>query len=169
MPQKEKHQAKKSRANMSIGTLAKTAGAKVQTIRYYEEIGIMPRPDRTHSNRRTYTQEAVKRLRFIRHARELGFSIPAIRAMIELQSLSGGPCARVDEIAGQQLDVVRAKITRLKALENELTRMLNCCDGSDIATCRVIEVLSDHSLCESEHGSPENINMVSEKTLFPRN
>lgn len=141
---------------MSIGTLAKKASTKVQTIRYYEEIGIMPMPERTQSNRRTYGANAAKRLRFIRHSRELGFSIPAIRMMIELQTNTHGSCAHVDQIAVQQLSVVRAKIERLQALETELERMLNRCDGADITTCRVIEVLSDHSLCSAEHGLPES-------------
>jgi len=142
-------------AQLTIGSLAKAAGVKVQTIRYYEEIGIMPQPDRTQSNRRTYGGDAVKRLQFIRHARELGFSISAIRALIELQTHPERSCARVDEIAREQLHDVKAKITRLRALETELNRMLESCTGSDISTCRVIEVLSDHALCSTKHGPPE--------------
>ena len=140
-----------SQQPISIGQLAKTAGVKVQTIRYYEEIGLMPEPARTQSNRRIYDSEGAKRLNFIRHARDLGFSIPAIRALIELQSNPEESCDAADEIARDQLASVKSKITRLKALQKELQRMLEHCEGDNIASCRIMEVLSDHTLCASDH------------------
>ncbi len=145
-----------SQQPITIGQLAKTAGIKVQTIRYYEEIGLMPEPARTASNRRVYDADGAKRLNFIRHARNLGFSIPAIRALIELQSNPKQPCEAADEIARVQLISVQSKIARLKALQKELERMLNHCQGDNIASCRIMEVLSDHSLCASDHAHPGN-------------
>jgi len=115
----------------------------------------MPEPERTQSNRRIYDGRAVQKLQFIRHARELGFSIPAIRALIELQTHPQNPCQNADQIAREQLGAVRAKIARLNALETELKRMLDRCEGNDIASCRVIEVLGDHSQCQTEHGAPD--------------
>ena len=131
--------------NFSIGEAAREAGCKVQTLRYYEELGLLPKPTRTVGNQRVYGEEHMRRLAFIRHARELGFPLEAIR---ELLSLGGRPeqsCAKADAIASAHLAEIERKIAALTALRSELARMVESCRRGSIAECRVIEVLADHS------------------------
>lgn len=135
----------------SIGDLSRDAAVKVETIRYYEKIGLMPEAARTRGNHRAYTQSHRDRLTFIRHSRELGFSLNDIRALLDLSDAPEKPCSEADAIAAHHLEKVRSRIVRLKALEGELMRMISACSGNKVADCRVIEALSDHSLCSKEH------------------
>lgn len=132
---------------LSIGHVARTTGCKVQTIRYYEEIGLLPRPDRSAGNQRVYAGADVARLSFIRHARDLGFSIEAIRELLHMADHPDLPCGEADAIALRHLEDVRQRIARMQALQVELERMLAQCAGGAVADCRVIEVLGDHSRC----------------------
>ena len=130
---------------LSIGQAAREAGCKVQTLRYYEELGLLPKPMRTAGNQRVYGEEHLARLAFIRHARELGFPLEAIR---ELLSLGGRPeqsCTKADAIAGAHLAEFERKIKALTALRGELKRMVASRCRGRISECRVIEVLADHS------------------------
>ncbi|PVH28655.1 MerR family transcriptional regulator [Pararhodobacter oceanensis] len=138
---------------LSIGTMAKRTGSKVQTIRYYEEIGLMPAPERTEGGQRRYDQAALDRLSFIRHARDLGFSLGAIRELIDLSDTPDHACAHIDAIAHKQLKAVEAKLRRLRALQTELKRMISECSGGTVAECRVLEVLRDHGECLSDHSA----------------
>lgn len=135
----------------SIGDLARRTGCNIQTIRYYEQIGLLPAPPRTDGGQRRYGQTAVQRLSFIRHARELGFDIAAIRSLIALAGEPNRPCVDADLIAQQQLDVVKSKIEGLTVLKKELERMLKLCAHGKIAECRVVETLADHALCANAH------------------
>ena len=135
----------------TIGRLSDQTGVKVPTIRYYEDIGLMPEPERTEGNQRRYVKEHLDRLTFIRHARDLGFSVDAIRELLSLQATPEAPCHAADAIAERQLLNVRARIQRLKKLEAELERICDCCDNGTSAECNVLTTLADHSLCESEH------------------
>lgn len=134
---------------LTIGRLSKAADVKVPTIRFYEQIGLMPEPDRTDSDRRVYGEAAVRRLRFIRHARQLGFEIKDIEALLGLADRPETPCDDADRIARSHLTLIDDKIAQLTRLRDELDRMVGCAAGT-ARDCRVIEVLSDHSLCESE-------------------
>ena len=136
---------------LSIGKLAQATGTKVPTIRYYEQIGLLPEVERSAGNQRLYTQAALDRLAFIRHARDLGFPLDAIRDLLSLADNPDQPCSAADAIATAQLSAVRARIARLKALETELQRMLDQCACGTISDCRVIEVLSDHSHSAHDH------------------
>jgi DNA-binding transcriptional MerR regulator len=127
---------------LAIGTLARRTGVKVPTIRYYESIGLLPAPERTGSNRRAYGAEAERRLRFIRHARELGFEVATIRQLLELADQPDRSCAEVDSIARAHLSDIESKIARLKALRSEVRRMIDQCARGRISNCRVIEVLA---------------------------
>lgn len=139
---------------LSIGGLARKTGCKVQTIRYYEQIGLMPEPARTSGNQRRYDWSHVQRLAFIRHGRELGFALDTIRMLMRLGDIPDQPCEQVDVIARDQLQQVDRRIASLQALKAELERMIRQCGGGRIAECRIIEVLSDHSLCLVEdHGA----------------
>ncbi len=135
---------------MAIGTLSRNTGVKVPTIRFYEQIGLLPAPPRTASNRRTYGPEDVMRLRFIRHARELGFEMDAIRQLMALANHPEQPCGQADVIAREHLAQIDTKIARLVALRAEVQHMLDCCMQERIADCRVIEVLADHGECLHE-------------------
>jgi len=134
-----------------IGELAGLTGAKVPTIRYYEEIGVMPRAERAANNRRIYTHKHLERLTFIRHCRELGFSLDAIRDLLDFADHPARSCAEVDDIARNHLKEVDQKIASLSVLKSELNRMLSQCEGGTVAKCRIIKVLADHSLCQ-DHG-----------------
>lgn len=135
---------------LSIGRLSETTGCKVETIRYYEAIGLLPEPDRTEGNQRRYLSEHAERLRFILHARELGLGTEAIRQLIALSENPHAPCGQADEIARQQLQAVREKIARLTDLAAELERIVESCSGERIADCQVISVLTEHDSCS--HG-----------------
>jgi DNA-binding transcriptional MerR regulator len=136
---------------MTIGDLSDAAGVKVPTIRYYEQIGLLRVAARTRSNRRLYGQADVQRLAFIRHARELGFEIDAIRTLLTLQDDPAQPCRSADAIARARLGEVEARIAALRALKVELERMIEGCRHGRVADCRVIEVLADHGQCLHEH------------------
>ncbi len=133
--------------SFTIGRLATEVGCKVQTIRYYEQIGLMPEPERTDGNQRQYGREDIVRLRFIRHSRDLGFPLDAIRDLLSLSDDPKHSCEAADAIAREQLERIDQGIARLSALKSELERMIEQCRGGKIANCRIIEVLSDHSLC----------------------
>ncbi|UYQ70762.1 helix-turn-helix domain-containing protein [Pelagibacterium flavum] len=128
--------------NFPIGEAARRSGVKVPTIRYYEQIGLLPQPVRTRGNRRLYDEESVRRLFFILHARQLGFEIESIRAMLGLQDNPDQSCAQVDAIASGRLAEIELRISRLTALKAELSTMLDQCRQGRIAQCHVIETLS---------------------------
>jgi len=120
---------------------------KATTIRYYEQIGLLQAPERTDGNRRFYREPDLRRLAFIRHARELGFEIEAIRALLTLQDDPSQPCATADGIARARLGEVEQRIRSLLALKTELELMIEGCSHGRVGECRVIEVLADHGKC----------------------
>ena len=133
-----------------IGDLAKGTGTKVVTVRYYEQIGLLPVPSRTAGNYRTYSNEHMRRLRFIRRCRDLGFTLDQIRDLLRLSSQKDEECAEVDRITARHLVEIEQKISDLKRLARELRRLNKCCQGNGIiADCRIIEALSPSR--EAEH------------------
>ena len=128
-----------------IGVASTRSGVKVPTIRYYEEIGLLPKPRRTKANRRNYNAADLRRLVFIRHARELGFEIEAIRALLTLQDNPDQSCMAADVIARARLGEVERRIDILIKLKAELERMIAECSHGRVAECRVIEVLANHN------------------------
>ena len=137
--------------DVSIGEAARHSGVKVPTIRYYEQIGLLPALSRTEGNRRLYAASDLRRLSFIRHARELDFDIEAIRTLLTLQDDTSQSCASADAIAKARLTDVDQRIRSLKALKLELARMVEGCRHGRISECRVIEVLADHGECTQSH------------------
>jgi len=127
----------------AIGEAARRSGVKVPTIRYYEQIGLLPAASRSESNRRLYDRRDLDRLAFIRHARELGFEVEAIRTLLSLQDDPEQPCAGADAIAKARLIEVEKRIASLNALRDELLRMVKQCASGRIGDCRVIETLAD--------------------------
>jgi DNA-binding transcriptional MerR regulator len=129
-----------------IGTLAERTGVKVETIRYYEQVGLLPEPERSEGNQRRYGRAHVERLAFIKHARDLGFAVESIRTLLRLSDTAGMPCDEAHAIAASHLEDVRNKIARLRSLEVELGRIATVCSGGVAASdCAVIEALADHS------------------------
>ena len=126
-----------------IGEVARLSGVKVPTVRYYEQIGLLPAPTRTPANCRSYGTVDLRRLEFIRHARELGFAVDAIRALLTLQDRPEQSCSVADAIARTRLAEVEQRIASLTALKSELERMIAQCSQGKIAECRVIETLAD--------------------------
>lgn len=138
-------------SGLTIGKLADIGATKVQTIRYYEEIGLIRPFMRSEGGHRIYGSEHAQRLKFIRHARELGFSIENIRGLLTLCDNPETSCAAADSIARTHLEQVEIRLKKLKALRKELNRMIGECHHGRVSHCRVIEVLSDHQHCSSEH------------------
>ena len=126
-----------------IGEAARNSGVKAPTIRYYEQIGLLAAPPRSEGNRRQYDADDLHRLVFIRHARELGFDIDAIRTLLTLQDEPGQSCAVADQIARARLVEVEQRIASLTALKAELRRMVTSCSHGRVDQCRVIETLAD--------------------------
>ena len=129
---------------ISIGELSRRTGVKAPTIRYYESVALMPAPPRSEGQQRRYAQSEVSRLIFIRHARELGFEIDAIRTLLALQDDPNQPCTTADRIARARLAEVEQRIRSLTALKAELDLMIKGCRLGNVATCRVIEALANH-------------------------
>ena len=142
-----------SKRDLTIGQLAAQTGCKVQTIRYYEQIALMPEAARTAGNQRRYGRLHLERLAFIRHSRELGFPLDAIRELLSLADDPERSCEAADRVARRQLEQVKSRILRLEALKAELERMIVQCRGGRIANCRVIEALASHASCEAEYQS----------------
>ena len=136
-----------------IGELSRRTAVKVPTIRYYEQIGLLPAAPRTDSNRRLYGQAEVDRLNFIRHSREVGFEIENIREFLAMSEQPQSSCHKVDSIANSHLIEIDRRIASLTTLKAELARMISECGRGRVCDCRIIEVLADHGHCRSEHRS----------------
>ncbi|MEL6202287.1 MAG: helix-turn-helix domain-containing protein [Pseudomonadota bacterium] len=134
----------------SIGQLSKRTGVKIPTIRYYEQMGLIDVPERSEGNQRRYTADGLSRLSFIRHSRDLGFSIEDIKGLLDLSQHPEKPCHDAHGIAVKHLKNVQDRIAKLRRLERELKRVSKC-DADSVAECAVIETLADHRLCETEH------------------
>jgi DNA-binding transcriptional MerR regulator len=134
-----------------IGELSRQTAVKVPTIRYYEQIGLLPEAPRTEGNRRLYGRSEVDRLNFIRHSRELGFEIDDIRELLAMAAQPQSSCHQADSIAQNHLIEIDKRIASLTALKVELSRMVEECGHGRVCDCRIIEALADHSHCQSEH------------------
>lgn len=130
-------------AAISIGETSRRTGVHIETIRYYERIGMLPHPRRTASGRRVYGDVDTRTLTFIRRARELGFTLDEIRALLALSVERGrNACAEVRELAAGHLEDVRKKITDLRAMERVLSDAVKRCDAGQAAGCPLIDALS---------------------------
>jgi DNA-binding transcriptional MerR regulator len=129
-------------AALPIGQLGRATNTKIETIRYYEKIGLLPAPQRTAGNYRSYAAEHLERLGFIRRARELGFTIEEVRELLKLAAHRERPCEEVDQLVARHLETTERKIEALARLRRELRDTLDSCKGGRIAECRVIQALS---------------------------
>jgi len=136
-----------SRTRLKIGNLAQETDTKVVTIRYYEQIGLLSAPRRSEGNYRVFTDEHLRRLRFIRRCRSLGFTLDQIRDLLRLSSQETQECAEVDRITAEHLANIKEKIADLTRLEGEMRRLSTCCKGEGlIANYRIIEALSPEGI-----------------------
>lgn len=122
--------------------LARRTGCNLETIRYYEKIGMLPDPPRTAAGYRVYQDDHVARLRFVLRARELGFSIEEIRGLLDLVDRGNQTCAEVKERTERHLTDVRSKIADLKRMEKVLAEAAEKCSGEDVPECPVLEALT---------------------------
>jgi MerR family transcriptional regulator, mercuric resistance operon regulatory protein len=128
---------------MKIGQLASHAGVHVETIRYYQGLGLMPRPARARGAVRRYDAAAVERLRFIKRAQALGFSLDEVKLLLELSV--GEHCAETRTLARRKLELVEEKLTDLRAMQGALRKLLRACgSGRQGRGCPIIEDLSRH-------------------------
>lgn len=125
----------------SIGQLGAQSGVNLETVRYYERVGLMPRPPRTRGGHRVYDGTHLKRLGFIRRSRELGFSLDEIRALLGLVDAGEYTCAEVRDLTLAHLEEVRRKIADLRRLERSLQGMADRCTGDKVPKCPIIDVL----------------------------
>lgn len=131
--------------NLKIGDLARETGTVVETIRFYEKIGLLPAPGRTSSNYRAYDASHLQRLSFIRRARDLGFSLDQVRELLSLTDDHDRSCEAVDGLARQHLAEVDRKIEDLTALRRELGSLVDQCGHGSVSECRIIEALGPGS------------------------
>jgi MerR family transcriptional regulator, mercuric resistance operon regulatory protein len=124
-----------------IGELSRLSGVNIETIRYYERIKILPAPRRTASGRRVYTATELRTVAFIRRARELGFSLNEIRALLRLGAPGMASCREVKVIAANHLEDIRAKLLDLKKLERLLAKTVARCSGKTVPHCPVLDIL----------------------------
>ena len=135
-------QVTSSRAEaLAIGELSHLTGVNIETIRYYEKIKLLPAPLRTGGGHRLYGPRERRTLAFIRRARELGFTVDEIRALLELGAPGNASCVEVKAIAAHHLDDIRAKIADLKKLERLLASTIAKCSGRKVPECPVVDIL----------------------------
>ena len=132
----------KSRATAySIGELSRLTGVNVETIRYYEKVGMVPPPPRSRSGRRVYGPEERRALAFVRRSRNLGFTLDEIRALLEIGGPEKAPCGEVREIASRHLGDIRSKIADLRRMERVLADTIAKCSNGRALRCPIIDVL----------------------------
>jgi len=127
--------------DFTIGELSRLTAVNIETIRYYEKIGILPRPSRNSSGYRIYSTPDLERLSFVRRSRELGFSQPEVRKLLTLVDEHEYTCAEVREMTARQLRNVQNKIADLQKMANALTNMVDECAGGDVPECPIIDTL----------------------------
>lgn len=133
---------------MRIGELARQTGCQIETIRYYERVGILPEPERTQNNYRHYGGFHRRRLRFVRRCRDLGFSLEEVRTLLGMIDGGTRSCAEVESLGREHLKDVRAKIADLAKMESRLRELVSRCHGGNTPDCSFLEELFES---QSEH------------------
>jgi len=126
---------------LSIGTISRKTGVNIETIRYYERIGVAPMPPRSAGGHRQYDYDHIKRLTFIRRGRELGFTLDQVRALIDLAEGSDDACAKVKALTLDHLADVEIRIADLERMRDVLAAHAAQCVGMRAPACPVIEAL----------------------------
>lgn len=127
---------------LTIGKVAKMARMSIDTIRFYERNGLIPEPERRESGYRDYSQEIVVRLKFIRNAKELGFTLHEIRDILSLRKIPGAKCQSVQKLAESKVLLVQEKIQGLVRIQQALEYLIKACrDPEHVSECPILEVL----------------------------
>ena len=132
-------------SSQSIGEISRRTGINIETIRYYERIGITPKSDRNRSGHRRYDKQQLMRLTFIKRSRELGFSLKEVRALLGLADAETPSCAKVHDMTIVHLKDVKNKISDLRQMETVLENMAAECSKGDIPDCPIIDALFETS------------------------
>jgi MerR family mercuric resistance operon transcriptional regulator len=141
---------------LTIGPLSERAGCNIETIRYYERIGLMPRAARSDAGHRRYGEDHVKRLGFIRRSRELGFTLDQIRTLLRLVDGRRYTCAQVKRITVEHLEEIRRKVADLRTIERVLKDMAAQCDGGAVPKCAVIDALFEQAPLSGARRTPKS-------------
>lgn len=128
----------------NIGQAAKASGISAKMIRHYEEVGLLPAASRTFSGYRTYNHQDVHMLRFIRHSRDLGFSIKQIADLLSLWRDTNRPSSKVKQMASEHIEMLNQKIQELIIMKSELTRLVSCCHGDERPDCPILDELAQN-------------------------
>lgn len=128
---------------LSIGKLSQQSGVNIETIRYYEKIGVMPAPGRSAGGFRIYEPDHLKRLSFVRRSRQLGFSLDEIRNLLRLVDGHGHTCAEVHALMLSHLAEIRRKIRDLRRLQRAMAEMAARCSGESVPECPIVDALFD--------------------------
>ena len=128
---------------LSIGKLSQQSGVNIETIRYYEKIGVMPAPGRSAGGFRIYEPDHLKRLSFVRRGRQLGFSLDEIRSLLRLVDGHGHTCAEVHALMLSHLAEIRRKIRDLRRLQRAMAEMAARCSGESVPECPIVDALFD--------------------------
>ena len=143
---------------MKIGEMSKATGIGVETIRYYEKIGLVPAPDREASGYRTYRQHHLDRLLFIRRCRNLDMAQDEIRELIRLADQPGADCSQVDELLARHLTHVRERLNELQQLEDTLSQLQKACsEGRTVSECGILGGLSSEALTHKDDNTHNHI------------
>lgn len=132
---------------MNIGEAAKASGVSAKMIRHYESVGLFPEPNRTDSGYRQYTDKEVHTLRFIRQARDLGFSLEQISELLALWQNRRRPSRQVKALAEAHIKELEQKLQEIQVMKSTLEHLVHCCHGDDRPDCPILETLSE------SHGS----------------
>lgn len=131
---------------LTIGALSRASGVNLETIRFYERSGLLPQPQRSAAGYRHYQAMDVRRLRFIRRGRELGFSLEEIRSLLDLAARPESPCASADQMVREHLETIAARIRDLQNMQAELNKIAGCQSGH-AEHCRLLEALDSRDCC----------------------
>ncbi len=146
--------------DLKIGGLAKRTGTNAPTIRYYEDIGLLPRPGRRDGGQRTYGDDDVRRLTFIRRCRDFGFHIEQVKTLASIMQDRDRSCMEVRDLARENLVSVRAKLVELKALERSIAAFVDDCDaacaGGPGSDCVILKDISEPSCCRPSKSKRRN-------------
>jgi len=126
---------------VTIGALSKQTGCHIETVRYYERIGVLLKPPRTEGGHRLYGREHIKRLMFVRRSRELGFSLGEIRTLLKLVDGKQYTCREVKTLMEEHLGDIKKKISDLKRLQKTLADISSQCEGGMVPECPIIDAL----------------------------
>jgi Cu(I)-responsive transcriptional regulator len=140
-------------ASMNIGQAAKASGVSTKMIRHYESVGLFPEASRTDSGYRQYTDKEVHTLRFIRHSRDLGFSIEQIRELLGLWQNRRRPSRQVRALAQAHIEELEEKLREIQAMKATLEHLVHCCHGDERPDCPIIDTLAQEAMPMATHST----------------